>query len=165
MGFSPSVMAYFMSRYAYPSRVQIHVSQVFLTSFQSRDFDIPHRAPCAAQYVLLRFQYFILSTCTVALVSNCARLSLFRSIITVLATSFSSFLFFARVRAVYENSRSVTVFFGSFWLAIVGTGLVFLSAAQTSVCQTLCVHLTTMVAFLTMLYIAEYCGHKAMRDN
>ncbi|KZP30986.1 hypothetical protein FIBSPDRAFT_883688 [Athelia psychrophila] len=67
-----------------------------------------------------------------ALVSNCARLSLFRSIITVLATSFSSFLFFARVRAVYENSRSVTVFFGSFWLAIVGTGLVFLSAAQTS---------------------------------
>ncbi|KZP15395.1 hypothetical protein FIBSPDRAFT_1048186 [Athelia psychrophila] len=68
----------------------------------------------------------------IASVSDCAGLALFEGILAILATSSSSFLFFARVRAVYENSRSVTAFFVSFWLAIVGTGFLFLFAGQTS---------------------------------
>ncbi|KZP03891.1 hypothetical protein FIBSPDRAFT_868440 [Athelia psychrophila] len=68
----------------------------------------------------------------IASISNCAGFALFEGILAILATSSSSFLFFARVRAVYENSRPVTAFFASFWLAIVGTGFLFLFAVQTS---------------------------------
>ncbi|KZP30957.1 hypothetical protein FIBSPDRAFT_1037872 [Athelia psychrophila] len=68
----------------------------------------------------------------IASVSNCEALAHFECIAAILATSSSSFLFFTRVRSVYANSRPVTAFFALFWLAIVGTGFLFLFAVQTS---------------------------------
>lgn len=112
-----------------------------------------------------RFPGFIFSTYTVAPVSNCAGLAHFEGIAAILATSSSSFLFLVRVRAVYENSPTVTAFFASFWLAIVGTGFLFLSAVQTSVRKIFCTSLTTNTGVLTMIYLAECCGHEAMCDN
>lgn len=38
--------------------------------------------------------------------------------------SATAFLFFARVRAVYENSKLVTITFGVFWLALTGASFV-----------------------------------------
>ena len=55
--------------------------------------------------------------------------------LSVISTSATSFLFLARVRAVYEKSRVITVIFGAFWLAIVVSSCNILRLANEVVCS------------------------------
>ncbi|KZP25251.1 hypothetical protein FIBSPDRAFT_950612 [Athelia psychrophila] len=57
----------------------------------------------------------------VAPADNCQTMGYLVSAFITLSSSTNNFLLFIRVRAVYGNSRSVTAFFGFWWLASLGT--------------------------------------------
>lgn len=53
--------------------------------------------------------------------------------LSVISTSATTFLFLARVRAVYEKSKIITVIFGAFWLAIIVSSCNMLRLANEAV--------------------------------
>ncbi|KZP25247.1 hypothetical protein FIBSPDRAFT_1041706 [Athelia psychrophila] len=57
----------------------------------------------------------------VAPAGNCQTMCYLVSAFVLLSSSTNNFLLFIRVRAVYGNSRSVTAFFGFWYLAVIGT--------------------------------------------
>lgn len=80
---------------------------------------------------------------------------------TVLATAANFYLFFLRVRAVYENARSITIIFGAWWLALIGTTLVFPFSISTSVstlhCQSMHNLIPILFSFLQHLASTGHC--------
>ncbi|KZP25243.1 hypothetical protein FIBSPDRAFT_950605 [Athelia psychrophila] len=57
----------------------------------------------------------------VAPVGNCQTMFYIEAVFLILSSSTNNLLQFIRVRAVYGKSRSVTAFFGFWWLAVIGT--------------------------------------------
>lgn len=57
---------------------------------------------------------------------------------SALGSSANSYLFFLRVRAVYENARSITIVFGVWWLVLLCTNLTFPFSIHTSVSKLNC---------------------------
>ena len=58
---------------------------------------------------------------------NCAALQYVEGVFFAIGVPSTSLLFLLRVRAVYGNSKLVTVFFGITWLAISGTSVLILT--------------------------------------
>jgi hypothetical protein len=63
---------------------------------------------------------------TVALIDNCGALKYVEGIFFEIAVPATSLLFFFRVKAVYNNSRIVTAFFGVLWVAIAGLSILIM---------------------------------------
>jgi hypothetical protein len=61
-----------------------------------------------------------LNNIIVVSMDDCKALKYFKGSSLEIGVSATSLLFFFRVRAVYNNSRIITAFFGLLWLAITG---------------------------------------------
>jgi len=62
----------------------------------------------------------------VAPIADCAALRYVEGVFFEITLPATSLLFFFRVKAVYNNSRNVTAFFGIIWLAIVGLSVLIM---------------------------------------
>ncbi|KZP03894.1 hypothetical protein FIBSPDRAFT_1055026 [Athelia psychrophila] len=84
-----------------------------------------HITNCISRYVNLTLCFLILyQLCTPATIVHCEAMYLCEGFLGAAVASATAFLFFARVRAVYENSKLVTITFGVFWLALTGASFV-----------------------------------------
>jgi hypothetical protein len=59
-------------------------------------------------------------------IDNCAALKYIEGIFFELSVPATSLLFFFRVKAVYNNSKIITLFFGILWLAIAGLSILIM---------------------------------------
>ncbi|KIM77109.1 hypothetical protein PILCRDRAFT_12289 [Piloderma croceum F 1598] len=82
-------------------------------------------------YFLSRFGTFgtCLSTTIfkIALIDDCKAIKYVEGAFLEIGVTATSLLFFFRVKAVYNNSRIITAFFGLLWLAITGLNILILS--------------------------------------
>jgi len=86
------------------------------TAVRKVGFNPPHIA-----YFLSRFGTFCTCLTTAiraAPIDNCAALHYVEGIFAEIAIPATSLLFFFRVRAIYNRSRIITIFFGVLWLSI-----------------------------------------------
>lgn len=68
--------------------------------------------------------------------------------LSALGTAANSYLFLLRVRAVYGNARSITIVFGAWWVALVGTTLTFPFPVHASVSKLHSLSKRHLVSFL-----------------
>lgn len=66
-------------------------------------------------------------------IAHCETLFRLGEISAIVGTTATSFLFLLSVRAVFENSKAVTAFFGSFWLIGMGTSILRQFASRDAV--------------------------------
>ncbi|KAF7966562.1 hypothetical protein HWV62_37861 [Athelia sp. TMB] len=82
-------------------------------------------SPSIVAYFLSRIGTLLLSILALVLqngpIMNCTTFTNISKATSIIGGAATSFLFLVRVRAVYMNSRPITLFFGAFWLGIVAT--------------------------------------------
>jgi len=95
------------------------------TGIRKVGFNPPHIAYFVSRFATLGFCV----SCTafrIAPIANCAFLKYIEGIFFEIAVPATSLLFFFRVKAVYNQSRIITAFFGFIWLAIAGLSILIM---------------------------------------
>ena len=124
-GFSKPNIAYFISRSALQGTNHTSPAYLIATRFGSLGCCLSTTIFRSTAYHMV-VQLTDWQRTTVAPIDNCDTLRYMQGIFFEIGGPATSFLFFVRVRAIYNNSKIVTTFFGVLWLSIAGLGLLLI---------------------------------------
>lgn len=125
VGFNPPNIAYFLSRSVFYHNIIFLCSSSLSTPLDSALFSLvlpPLLEVTASRMVWLTDWHGVI----VAPIDNCGALQYVEGIFAEIAIPATSLLFFFRVRAIYNQCRIITAFFGVLWLSIAGLSIMIM---------------------------------------